>query len=80
MKEYKKRELKFKWEGDVHSVSFPTNRMLQEHLKKSSDEKEDSLPLVIGFLEELGLKEGIGWDMEPYMLEDIMSEFSQKKR
>lgn len=78
--DFKKRVLKFKFEGADYVVPFPSNRKLHEFQKKQSKSKEeDSLELLIDFLDGLGLPSDVSWEMEPSHLTQILENFSQKK-
>lgn len=80
MEEYKKRVLKFKFDGTEYSVPYPNNRKLNDFQKKQSKVKEeDSLESLICFLDDLGLPSDVGWDMEPTHLTQILEHFGQKK-
>ena len=78
--DFKKRVLKFKFEGADYSVPYPSNKKLHEFQKKQSKTKEeDSLELLIEFLSGLGLPSDVSWEMEPSHLTQILENFSQKK-
>ena len=78
--DFKKRVLKFKFEGADYSVPYPSNKKLHEFQKKQSKTKEeDSLELLVEFLNGLGLPSDVSWDMEPSHLTQILENFGQKK-
>ena len=81
MKEFKRRVLNIKFDGESYELRFPSNRVLNDFVKAEKDKPEDeALEGLIRFLDGLGLPEDIAWDMEPYMLGEIMEEFKSKKK
>ena len=81
MIEFVKRELRIKLDGQEYTLVYPSNRKLQEHSIAVKGLEEDKvLDALVNFLDKLGLPKDIAWEMEPYMLEEILTELTSKKK
>jgi len=81
MLEFSKRELKFKYDGEEHTVRFPSVKDLSEYQKKFKEAGEDSTAVVVvDFLEKLGLKKSVAEELESHHVEVILKELTSSKK
>jgi hypothetical protein len=82
MLEFKKRVLKFKWEGESYEVSFPTNRQLEAYTEQISDLDPGKITAVL--INHLSIWSGISsdmfWEMEPAHVLEIAKALQDTKK
>lgn len=78
MKEFFKRKYEFKFDGEIYSIDYPSNKVLREY-RKALDETNDKEGEIINLLEKLGLKQSVMDELEPHYLAEILTALTEKK-
>ena len=77
--EFKKKVLKFKFEGHDCEVKFPNIKQIEDFQANQKGE-DPSLGETLDFLECLGLEKSISYEMEPEHLSEIINHISGQKK
>jgi hypothetical protein len=81
MLEFKKRTLGVKFEGKLHELKFPNTLQMNEYQKKVKEIKEDEyIPVIMNFLEKLGLPKSVSGEFELQQLQKVMEELTGAKK
>ena len=81
MREFKRRLLEFKYDGEEYALKFPTVQQVEDFQKKATEGELDSeLQPTYEWLETLGLPEGIAKTFEAAHLQEIVEELLDFKK
>lgn len=79
--DFKKRKLSFTLDGEKYSLDYPSMGNVRDYQKKLKKGKEgEELDILVSFFEELGLAEGVGWELESSHLTQLSEELLGTKK
>jgi len=81
MKEFNKRVLEVKINGEVHKLNFPSVRLAYEYDKQSRKSKDGvDLDSVLDLIEQCGLSKEIAFDLEIDQLKELIDTLMDVKK
>jgi hypothetical protein len=79
MLEFNSRKLEIKFDGTIHTLSFPTVKQMNEY-NDSFETEKNKVKLICDFIARLGLPEDVCEKLEMHHLEAILKELTEVKK
>ena len=79
MLEFVKRELEFKYDGEVYRLKYPSVKEMSAY-SKAYEASEEKLDCIIDFLAKLGLKKKVCEELEVHHLTTIIKALTEEKK
>lgn len=80
MLELKKKELKFKFDGNEYTITHPTVKQVKELQGELKKKDADSFELMLDLFDKLGLPKDVAEEMEPEHLQIIEENLMGQKK
>lgn len=79
MLEFKKRVLKFNYDGNTYEINYPNVRQTSQ-FSKDYEQAKDKIDIVINFLDKLGFDSEVCETMEMDHLNQILEKLTEAKK
>ena len=79
MLEFKSKMLEFKFNGDKHSICYPSVMQLR-NFSENYDKEDDKIGMIYNLVTELGMDKDVCNQLEIGMLEQILAELTVSKK